>query len=353
MNLPYKKILITGGAGFVGSSLAIKLKEHYPKTKVIALDNLKRRGSELILQRIRQHGIEFIHGDVRNKEDFEDISCDLIIECSAEVSCIAGLNKGLEYLINTNLMGAINCLDLALSLKADFLFLSTSRVYPFDRINKLVFKETDTRFKLADNNILGVSSKGIREDFSLEGVRTFYGACKLAVEHLIKEYIYFRGVRAIVNRCGIITGPWQMGKIDQGIVVFWLASHIFGRPLRYFGWGGKQVRDFIHIDDLFNLVKLQLTDFEKYNGEVFNVGGGQRFSFSLLELTNLCQKITGKKLSLSEETSLREGDVCWYISDISKVCASYDWVPQKSLDKTLVEITKWIEKNKNILNGIL
>ena len=130
------RLLITGGAGFVGSNLALDFKKNNPETHIIALDNLKRRGSELNLPRLKEDGIEFIHGDIRNKEDLEGTGkADLIIECSAEPSVMAGYNSSPEYLINTNLLGTVNCLEYARKCDADVVFLSTSRVYPVRTIN--------------------------------------------------------------------------------------------------------------------------------------------------------------------------------------------------------------------------
>ena len=354
MKFKYKKIAITGGAGFVGSNLAVKLKEHYPKVEITALDNLKRRGSELILSRLKDYGIKFKHADVRNREDLENVSCDLVIECSAEPSAQAGIQCGLDYLINTNLTGAVNCLELARRENANFIFLSTSRVYPFGAINDLSFRETDSRFELdASQEFPGVSGEGVREDFTLNGPRTFYGATKLAAEHLIGEYVHFKGVKSIINRCGVITGPWQMGKVDQGVVVFWVVAHMLGKPLQYIGWRGKQVRDFIHIDDLFNVINLQLNNFEKYSGEVFNIGGGKDCSFSLLELTEICSKLTGKKISFSEDNTIRPGDVQWYLSDTAKAQSQFDWFPKKNLEETVGEILTWTQEHKHFLGSIV
>ena len=143
------KLLITGGAGFVGASLAISLKQNYPQYQIFALDNLKRRGSELSLSRLKAAGIEFLHGDIRNKEDFDALpAVDTVIEASAEPSVLAGLDGTPDYLINTNLFGTVNCLNYALKHRANFIFLSTSRVYPIKTIETLNFEEADTRFVL-------------------------------------------------------------------------------------------------------------------------------------------------------------------------------------------------------------
>src|SRR3972149_3096181 len=130
------KILVTGGAGFVGSSLAIEFRRNRKDIEVVAFDNLKRRGSELNIPRLKENRVEFIHGDIRNIEDFEAIGkADLIIECPAEPSVMAGFNSSPEYLINTNLLGTVNCLEYARKCDAEVVFLSTSRVYPVRTIN--------------------------------------------------------------------------------------------------------------------------------------------------------------------------------------------------------------------------
>ncbi|MBD3244461.1 MAG: NAD-dependent epimerase/dehydratase family protein [Candidatus Moranbacteria bacterium] len=353
----YKKILITGGAGFVGSNLCLKFKKKYPETKILALDNLKRRGSELNIPRLKQNKIEFIHGDIRDKEDFEGIEkFDLLIECSAEPSVLAGINSSPSYVINTNLIGAINCLEEARKNKADFVFLSTSRVYPIELINQLNFQEKATRFTLLENQkIRGASHKGISENFPLDKPRSIYGSTKLAAELFVQEYIQNYNLKGIINRCGLITGPWQMGKIDQGVIVLWAARHYFGGQLSYIGYGGqgKQVRDFIHIDDLFDILDIQLKDIEKYNAEIFNIGGGIKNSLSLLELTRLCQKISANKIKINSVKETRPADLRFYISDCEKIKKLADWEPKKNAQKTLEDIFLWIEKNEKQLKPIL
>ena len=229
---------------------------------MIALDSLKRRGSELNLARLREAGVRFVHGDVRQRDDLLALEpVDALVECSAEPSVLAGMGTGADYVVQTNLLGAHNCFELARRDGAQVIFLSTSRVYPVAPLSRLALREEATRFALeAVQPVAGASEHGIAEDFPLEGARTLYGATKLAAELLLTEYADGFGVRATIDRCGVIAGPWQMGKVDQGVFTHWLLAHYAGRPLTYIGYGGsgKQVRDLLHVDDLCELILEQL-----------------------------------------------------------------------------------------------
>ena len=249
-----RTVLVTGGAGFIGSHLALGIKAAYPVACVIALDNLKRRGSGLNLGRLRQGGVEFVHGDVRVPDDLPEIDhLDLILECSAEPSVMAGYGSSPRYVIDSNLFGAVHCLELARRTGAAMLFMSTSRVYPLDKLHAITLTENEKRFDIAASQTLpGVSTAGIAENFPINGARSLYGATKYAAETLIAEYVAMYDLNIVVNRCGVITGPWQMGKVDQGVAALWVARHIYGGNLAYIGYGGtgKQVRDMLHVDDL-------------------------------------------------------------------------------------------------------
>lgn len=350
-------ILITGGAGFVGSSLARNLKNRHPDYKILCLDNLKRRGSEFNISILKAEGIEFLHGDIRNIEDFESVgSIDLLLECSAEPSVLAGYDSSPAYLVNTNLVGTINCLEYARKHKAVFIFLSTSRVYPIEYINSLSYKETASRFELLDNqSISGASSKGYSEIFPLDKSRSLYGTTKLASELIIQEYIQMYGLKAIINRCGVLTGPGQFGKSDQGVIVLWVARHFWKQKLSYIGYGGKgkQVRDILHADDLFELIDYQINHINALNGETFNVGGGKEISVSLRELTLLCEQYTGNTIQIDEISEDRQADIRIYLTDNSKVQRMTGWEPKISVNQIIEQIHKWILENQKELEGIL
>jgi len=340
------RVLVTGGAGFIGANLAIGLADRHPDWQVAALDNLRRRGGELNLARLRQAGVSFTHGDIRVLDDLLALDpFDAIVECSAEPSVLAGVDGSPAYVIQSNLVGAYHCLELARRDGAHVVFLSTSRVYPVAGLMSLELRETETRFELAaEQAVPGASPAGIGEAFPLTGARTLYGSTKLSAELLIEEYRASYGLRATVNRCGVIAGPWQMGKVDQGVFTYWMLTHHLRRPLRYIGFGGsgKQVRDLLHVDDLLDLIDLQLGDPTAWDGVTANVGGGRACSLSLLETTALCAEITGNAIEVEPSSETRPGDVPVYISDCAKLFELTDWRPRRDAREVLMDIHEWI-----------
>jgi CDP-paratose 2-epimerase len=340
-------ILVTGGAGFVGSNIAVRLTELLPGRSVVALDNLHRRGSELNVPRLEEAGVQFVRGDVRDPVSLAGFAeVEALVECSAEPSVMSGVDGDSSFLFTTNVVGAYNCLELARRTGAFLLFLSTSRVYPLAALRALELVETETRFELAPEQTQpGASERGVSEQLPMAGARTLYGATKLAAELLIEEYRESYGLRAVVDRCGVIAGPWQMGKVDQGVFTHWLLAHHLGRPLGYIGYGGsgKQVRDLLHVADLTDLVAGQLAAPELWDGEVVNVGGGRERSLSLLEATALCRELTGREVPVSSEPEERPGDVPLYVSDTGRLFSLTDWRPRRSARQTLADTSAWIE----------
>jgi CDP-paratose 2-epimerase len=345
-----RRVLVTGGAGFVGASLALALRARHPGWEIVALDNLRRRGSELNLPRLRAAGVRFEHGDVRAAGDLLALPrVDAIVECSAEPSALAGTDGATDYAVSANLVGAWHCLELARRDRADVVFLSTSRVYPVATLAGLALEPAATRFELRDDQpVAGASAAGIAEDFPLAGARTLYGATKLAGELLVEEYRAAFGVRAVVDRCGVIAGPWQMGKVDQGVFTYWMLAHRLGRPLSYLGFDGtgRQVRDLLHVDDLVELLDDQLLRPDHWDGVVANVGGGRACSLSLQETTALCRELTGREVPVTPAGADRPGDVPVYLSDCTRLFAHTDWRPRRSARDTLADIAAWIAEHE-------
>jgi CDP-paratose 2-epimerase len=351
------RTLVTGGAGFVGSSVCVALAERNPDWELLAFDNLKRRGSELNLPRLREAGVAFVHGDVREPGDLMAVPrIDALVECSAEPSVLAGYGVDADYVVRTNLLGAYHCLELARRDDAIFLFLSTSRVYPIAPLNELELTETEKRFELAaEQQLPGVSEAGISEAFTLDGARTLYGTTKLAGELLAAEYADAFGLRTVVDRSGVVAGPWQLGKVDQGVFTHWVLSHHFGRPLKYIGYGGegKQVRDLLSVVDLVELIEDQLRRPEVWAGFTGNVGGGRTCSLSLLEATELCRELTGNEVPIEGTSERRPGDVPLYLSDCGRLFERTDWRPSRTPREILADIHAWVEDTGSALEAAL
>lgn len=342
------RVLITGGAGFVGSHVAEAFSRR-PGNEVVVLDNLRRRGSEINLSYFQKMGIRFCHGDIRQLSDLQDLpgNFDLIVEASAEPSVHAGLNSSPAYAIETNLSGTINCLEFSRTRAGSFAYLSTSRVYSIASLRQIRLVETSLRFEInGSQDLPGISESGIAEDFPTNRARSFYGATKLASEIMIQEYAAC-GLQSIINRCGIIAGPGQFGKVDQGVVSLWVARHYFGLPLTYQGFGGtgKQVRDLLHPSDLVNLLVKQLDYPKLWDGTPYNVGGGLPVSVSLKELTGLCREVVGRAIPIGSIPDTSSVDVPLYVTDYRKAGRTFGWEPKRNVKVIVSEIHDWLRSD--------
>jgi CDP-paratose 2-epimerase len=326
------------------------LRRSFPDAEIVAMDNLYRRGSELNVPRLQKAGVQFHRGDVRDANTFPTGAFDVLVECSAEPSVLAGQDGSPDYVFQTNLVGAYQCLEKARAWKSRVIFLSTSRVYPVVPLEAHPWREEATRFAWEDGKA-GITSCGVSETMDLNGARSLYGYTKLSAEQLIEEYRAAFGLKSIVNRCGVIAGPWQFGKVDQGVASLWVLAHHFGRSLSYIGYGGKgkQVRDFLHVDDLCDLIVEQVRHFESWDGWLGNVAGGLSNSASLCELTALCEEVTGKKISIKSVTENRPFDLRLYIGDCAKLFARTAWRPRRDVRCIVRDVHSWIKENEAAL----
>jgi CDP-paratose 2-epimerase len=351
------RVLITGGAGFVGSAMARHFRAGVGNS-VVVLDNLRRRGSERNAVELAKLGIEFVHGDVRNAADLEALEgrFDVLVEASAEPSVQAGIGGSPRYVLDTNLVGAINCLEFARNRCGGLVFLSSSRVYSIEPLASLPLVPTATRLDLpSGTTVTGAGPAGIREDFPTSTQRSYYGASKLAAELLCQEYAAHAKLPVVINRCGVIAGPGQFGKTDQGVFTLWVARHHFGRPLKYTGFGGKglQVRDLLHPDDLCDLLDAQIASWSKVSGETFNVGGGRDGSVSLQEYTALCRASVGRETTIAEDATTSPVDIPWYVSDHAKATQLLGWSPRRGPRVIVQDIANWVRTNEESLAGLI
>ncbi len=158
-------------------------------------------------------------------------------------------------------------------------------------------------------------------------------------------------IKYIINRFGVISGPGQFGKQDQGFVSLWVWRHLNKKKLSYIGFGGKgsQERDVIHINDVCELINLQINKINKINNLIVNVGGGKKNTTSLKNLTKICQKITLNKIKISSKKNTSDYDIPYYITDNSKVKKIYNWQPKNNFLQIVQDMYKWMRLNKKVL----
>ena len=337
------KILITGGCGFVGSNIAIFLKKEIKKAKIFSLDNLSRSGSIINKNRLKRHKIPNLKINI---EDYKKIiklgKFNIIIDCCAEPA-IEASKKDPDRVFNTNLIGTFNILKKCVKDNANLFFLSSSRVYSIDHLRNIVQNQNLNKpIKI---------KKLIDENFECQSASSLYGFTKLASEKLIKEIFFKTKLKYIINRFGVIAGPWQFGKQDQGFVSLWVAKHFLRKKLSYIGFGGKgnQVRDVIHIDDVCEIICLQIKKIKKIHNKTFNIGGGLKNSISLKNLTFKCQNLTMNKIKIKSVSKTSVFDVPYYVSNNQKFYKNYRWNPKRNVDQIIKDIYDWLAQNKMIL----
>jgi len=351
------RYLVTGGCGFVGSRMCLGIRAADPSAEIVAFDNLRRRGSEINVVDLGAAGVTVAHGDIRIPADLDDLegTFDVVLDAAAEPSVHAGTTGSPRYVIDTNLGGTVNLLEFARRRAKTFVLLSTSRVYAIDALRGIDTVEGETRFEVTPaQSLSGVGPEGITEAFPTDGARSYYGASKLASEMLAQEYAAASGLEVIINRCGVLAGAGQFGKVDQGVIALWVASHIYERPLKYIGFGGtgKQVRDLMHPDDLLALVLRQIEMAPAISGRVFNVGGGLPISVSLLELTALCRERTGNKVAITPVPETAAVDVPVYLTNTAYVREATGWSPSHDASAIIDDIATWIEGDVERLRPI-
>ncbi|MCC6750461.1 MAG: NAD-dependent epimerase/dehydratase family protein [Deltaproteobacteria bacterium] len=357
------KILITGCAGYLGSRLALYLRQAHPDCTVVGLDNLSRRGAETSLPALAAHGVSLLHGDIRHPSDLRALPpADWVVDCAANPSVLAGLGGfgagSAEQLVEHNLVGTANVLEYCRQHRAGLVLVSSSRVYSVAALNALPVREEATRLALDPQRVEGVpglSVEGLDETFSTEPPVSLYGATKLAGEILALEYGQAFDFPVWVNRCGVIAGPGQFGKIDQGVFSFWVYAFLVGRPLRYLGFGGtgKQVRDLVSAEDLARLVALQLHEPGRPVPRRLNVGGGLKSSLSLLETTALCEEFFRREGLVTASREERPFDMPYYVTDNRRVTTHWGWEPSQTGEELLLGLCRWASEHRAFVEAIM
>ena len=336
------KILITGGCGFVGSNIAIYLRNRFKKVKISTLDNLTRKGSLINKIRLKKYKVKNYNFDIVKYSKFKILpKFDLIIDCCAEPA-IETSKKDPDKVFNTNLIGTFNILKKCIKDKSNIIFLSSSRVYSITKLRNYI----------KNNNFLKPikSKKLIDEKFETSSASSLYGFTKIASEKLIKEFFYTTNLKYIINRFGVIAGPWQFGKQDQGFIPLWVARHYLKKKLSYIGFkaNGNQVRDVLHIDDVCEIIFLQIKNLKKINNMTFNIGGGIKNLISLKDLTTKCIKLTKNKIRIGKIFKTSNYDIPYYVTNNSKIKRFYKWKPTKNINQILSDVYIWLKNNKKV-----
>ena len=327
-----KSILITGGCGFVGTNLAIYLKKELKNFSVYSVDNLKKTYSKFNLNILKKNKIINYNIDISSKKFLKvKKKFTFVVDCSADPA-VENSRKDSANVFNNNLKTTLNILEKSKKDKSNLIFISSSRIYPIDESNK--------KFKLKDKSYFD-------EKTNTDGIKTLYGFTKYASELLIKEYSYIFNIRYIINRSGIITGPLQFGKVEQGLISLWLWRHLNNLKLKYIGYGGKgyQIRDILYVDDFSSLIKKQILTFSKINNQLFCIGGGKGNSLSLKQLTNKCQKLTNNHPPIGSVKKTSKYDIPFFITSNKKIKKFYNWSPRTNINIILKKNLEWLKKN--------
>jgi len=321
--------------------------------QMLGLDNFSRKGSELNISELTDLGIDLIRGDIRSQFDIDALpKVDWVIDCAANPSVLAGIDgqTSSRKLIEHNLLGTINLLEYCKRQKAGLILLSTSRVYSASELAALPVKSSDDRFKLQDCDVSGASCLGMSEDFPTTAPLSLYGASKLASETLILEYGECFDFPIWINRCGVLAGTGQFGKVDQGIFSFWIHSFRERKPLKYIGFNGTghQVRDALHPKDLVPLLLRQMLEPDAEAPKIINLGGGVQNSLSLKELSNWCEDRFGQNEVLASQDK-RPMDAPWIVMDSTTAQNAWDWSVKTKIDQILEEIANHADRNPDWL----
>lgn len=345
------KVLITGICGFVGSSVAKALLNLDANLEISGIDNMSRAGTHVNKKALQKMGLEIIHGDIRSQTDIALLeTADWIIDAAANPSVMAGTSGygSSRQLVENNLLGTINIIELAAKNKSGFILLSTSRVYSIEQLSSIKTRVKDEAFELDPGapQPQGAGEKGIDESFSTQAPISLYGSTKLASEIISLEYAKTYKFPIWINRCGVLAGAGQFGKPDQGIMSYWINSYLQKRPLKYIGYDGTgyQLRDCLHPDDLAELLLLQMKNPEKAGSRLNNVSGGTENTFSLKQLSNWCAKKFGEH-TIDKDTEPRTFDVPWLVLDSSRVRSEWNWQPQIKLSEIMEQIAEHAESH--------
>lgn len=340
-------ILITGGAGFIGSDLAERLLST-SDIRVRIFDNLSRRGVEHNLRSLRSMAdssrLEIIEGDVRDIRAVRKATRDAaeIYHLAAQVAVTTSVDDPLTD-FDTNARGTFNVLESArlAGHKPFVLFTSTNKVY--GSLEGVPVQVNGTRYEAQSPGFKGV------DEHQLLDFHSPYGCSKGAADQYVRDYARIYGLDSVVFRMSCIAGPRQFGNEDQGWVAHFLYSVLQGRTITICG-NGFQVRDVLHVYDLIDAMMAVRIHRKRTRGEVFNLGGGMARTVSVIEMLRACERRTGNPLHLNY-IDVRPGDQPLYISNTSKLESMTGWKARRSIDDILDAIENFWLEHRSAISG--
>jgi len=343
-------VLVTGGAGFVGSHAAAYYDEQ--GAEVTALDNLSRTETLEYADESRDTAaynweyladnhpdVDLVEADIRDADRLETIveGHDAIVHTAGQVAVTASIqNPRTDFEVNAR--GTFNVLEAARNAESDpaVVLASTNKVYG-DNVNDIPVREADTRYWYDDP----AYDNGIPESLSIDDCEhTPYGVSKLAADLYVQDYAERNELQAAAFRMSCIYGPRQFGNEDQGWVAHFALSTLRDEPITIYG-DGKQVRDVLYVEDLVRAYDAFLSDPDG-KPTVYNIGGGAGQTTSLVEFLDILEDKTGKRTDISFD-EWREGDQKIYVSDISRAERALDWTPEVDFETGIDRFLEWYD----------
>lgn len=339
------KYLITGGCGFLGSNLASEVLKK--GENLVVFDNLSRLGASNNLEWLKSIGnFEFVHGDIRNQNDVENvirrIIPDVIFHLAGQVAMTTSIDDPRKD-FEINVLGSFNLLESVrkFSPNSVIVYSSTNKVY--GDLEQFNYLEKETRYELEEFPL------GLSENVNLN-FSSPYGCSKGAADQYMLDYNRIFGLKTVVLRHSSMYGGRQFSTYDQGWVGWFCEQAVRFKngdmtPFTISG-NGKQVRDVLHADDMISLYFSIVKNIDKISGQAFNIGGGIKYSLSLLELFALLEDELKVKLNFTKLPP-RESDQKFFVADISKINKMTGWVPKVDPESGLKRMISWInDKNK-------
>lgn len=339
------KVLVTGGAGFIGyHTVKYFAKRGYG---VVILDNLLRKGSNLNLYEIQEsYKVSYWNVDVRDYQKILEVfksegPFEAIVHLAAQVAVTTSVvNPREDFEINA--LGTFNMLEAfrLYSPQAIFIYSSTNKVY--GGLDDLDVIEYELRYGFKD-------LEGIDEKRQLD-FHSPYGCSKGAADQYVVDYGRIYNLNTVSFRQSCIYGENQFGVEDQGWVAWFIIASLLKKPLTIYG-DGKQVRDILFVEDLVSLYDMAIEHRERINAKAYNIGGGHKFSLSLLELIDML-KANGIEVNYGHGP-WRPGDQKVFISDNSKVKGELGWEPTTPPEEGIQKLIRWVNDNKSRIDSVL